>query len=77
MIALEAIGMTPAECLAAFRKFGASAIDRIHENPYILCSEEIHMGFERADAIAQSMPNRPDEIQSCLVPAETGMGPGT
>ncbi len=62
MIALESIGMTPAECLAAFRQFGASAIDRIHENPYILCSEEIHMGFERVDALAQAMPNRPDEI---------------
>ena len=62
MIALESIGMTPAECLAAFRKFGASAIDRIHENPYILCSEDIHMGFERADVIAQAMPNRPDAI---------------
>ena len=60
MIALESIGMTPAECLAAFRKFGASAIDRIHENPYILCSEDIHMGFERADVIAQAMPNRPE-----------------
>ena len=41
MIALERYGMTTAECVAAFRVFGARASDIITRNPYALCSEGI------------------------------------
>ena len=37
-----------------YKKWGSSAIDRIKENPYILC-EQIHgIGFTKADAVAMS-----------------------
>ncbi len=56
MISLERFGMSPTECLDAYKAFGATAIERITENPYILCKEGLGIRFERADEIAQSMP---------------------
>ncbi|MCM1486686.1 MAG: helix-hairpin-helix domain-containing protein, partial [Faecalibacterium sp.] len=54
MIYLEKYGMTATECLAAYKAFGANAIERISENPYILCREKIGISFARADEIADA-----------------------
>ncbi len=59
MISLERFGMTPSECLEAYRLYGANAVDFITANPYILCSDMIGVGFERADAIAAALPEPP------------------
>ena len=59
MISLERFGMTPNECLEAYRLYGANAVDFITSNPYILCSDMIGVGFERADAIAAALPEPP------------------
>lgn len=59
VIALGALGITPAESLAAYKVFGASAVQKVQENPYILCGIGARIGFERADQIAGSMPNPP------------------
>ena len=59
MICLEGYGMTPTECIDAFKVFGASAVDKIKENPYMLCSEAVGMNFERADSIARMLPKPP------------------
>lgn len=56
MISLEKFGMSPTECLNAYKAFGAAAVERITENPYILCKEGVGIRFERADEIAQSSP---------------------
>lgn len=56
MIALEKYDMSPTECLNAYKAFGASAVERITENPYILCREVVGIKFERADEIAQTFP---------------------
>lgn len=53
MIFLEKYGMTPTECLAAFKAFGTNAVERISENPYVLCREKIGLSFNRADEIAE------------------------
>ena len=37
-----------------YKKWGGSAVDRIKENPYILCEEFQGIGFTKADAVAQS-----------------------
>jgi len=58
MIALEGLGMSPTECLNAYRVFGVNAVDMIKNNPYILCNESIGIGFERADSIAYSLPEK-------------------
>ncbi len=62
MISLERFGMTASECLKAFKLFGVRAVETIKQNPYILCGENVGIGFERADAIACSMSDRPDDI---------------
>ena len=61
MIALERYGMTTAECVAAFRVFGARASDIITRNPYALCSECVGFSFSRAETIAQALPSPPDK----------------
>ena len=38
-----------------YNKWGASSVDRVRENPYILCESIRGVGFERADEIAKSL----------------------
>ncbi len=59
MISLERFGMTTRECLEAYRLYGGNAVDFITANPYILCSDIIGIGFERADVIAAALPEPP------------------
>ncbi len=40
--------------MKVYQKWGSSAIDRIKENPYILCDSIKGIGFAKADAVAQS-----------------------
>ena len=54
MIYLEKYGMTSSECLAAYKAFGANAVERINENPYILCRECVGMSFLRVEEIAEN-----------------------
>lgn len=61
MIRLEHYGMSPTECLHAFKVFGNKTIEIIEDNPYLLCDERIGMGFERADAIANNLVLSPNE----------------
>ncbi len=60
MIRLEHYGMSPTECLHAFKAFGNKTIEVIEDNPYLLCDERIGIGFERADAIANNLVIAPD-----------------
>lgn len=62
MIYLEKYGMSPTECLAAYRAFGSNAAERIRENPYILCRECVGMSFDRADAVAEAMDTESNPI---------------
>ncbi|OQA70443.1 MAG: ATP-dependent RecD-like DNA helicase [Firmicutes bacterium ADurb.Bin262] len=59
MIALERYSMSPVECLNAYKVFGEEAVKIIETNPYLLCSERIGIGFERADAIAAALAQPP------------------
>jgi len=38
-----------------YKKLGPSAVEQVHENPYILCNTIDGIGFERADKIAASI----------------------
>ena len=55
MISLEKYGMKPNECLKAFKAFGNNCVAVIKRNPYILCRENVGIGFERADEIATNI----------------------
>ncbi len=61
MISLERFGMKPSECLRAYRVFGTAAGEIIKMNPYELCTDPINMSFDRAEAIAETLPQKPDE----------------
>lgn len=52
MIYLEKYGMSPSECLSVYKALGSNAVQRITENPYLLCSGQIGLSFSRADEIA-------------------------
>ncbi|MBP9987886.1 MAG: Flp pilus assembly complex ATPase component TadA, partial [Ruminococcus sp.] len=60
MISLERFGMTPNECLKAFKAYGVNAVDLIVGNPYILCTQGIGVSFDRAEDIADKLPEKPD-----------------
>ena len=44
--------LSDAMSMTIYKKWGGSAIDRIRENPYILCEEINGIGFAKADAVA-------------------------
>ena len=59
IINLSKYGLKTNECLFAFDKLGNGAVQLIEENPYILCEGEGRISFERADQIADMLPNKP------------------
>lgn len=61
MISLERFGMTPSECLKAFRCYGAATAEIIQSNPYLLCMDSVGMSFDRVEAIAENLPQKPSE----------------
>lgn len=59
LISLSSLGLTSEESLLAFENFGVSAKDMIESDPYSLCELENGVSFERAEVIANSLPNLP------------------
>ncbi len=60
IINLSKYGLNTNECLVAFEKLGANAVEIIETNPYILCEGENRVSFERVEQIAEMLPNKPD-----------------
>ena len=52
---LSSYGLTPAEGVWAWKKWGPITVDVVKDNPYLLCDEEIGVEFKRADEIALSV----------------------
>jgi len=61
MLAFSGYGLTPSEAVRCFKRFGMKTVDTLRDNPYILCSSGLRIGFERADAIAQELHCPPDD----------------
>ncbi len=59
IISLSKYGLKTSECLTAFDKFGKDAVAMIENNPYILCEGENRISFERAEQIADMLPEKP------------------
>ncbi len=55
MIELENVGISPSECTAIYKYFGANALNLIKDNPYILCGTVKGFTFERAEKLAVDM----------------------
>ena len=55
----------PTTAVKIYKKWGNGAVERIKQNPYILCGEIYGVGFEKADAIAKDLgikKNAPERI---------------
>lgn len=61
MISLERFGMTPTECLKAYKAYGANTIEIIKSNPYLLCINLVGFSFDRVEAIANELPEKPSD----------------
>ncbi len=59
MLKLSEFDLSPDEALRIYKKYGNSSVDRIKENPFLICCDEIGISFERADAICAELA---DEI---------------
>ena len=53
-------GLTANEALRCWKKFGPATLTKIKENPYLLCTPGLFIGFERADALC--MPLHGDKL---------------
>lgn len=59
MLGLEKYGFSPTECIRIFKKMGINAVEKIEENPYMLCSAGVGISFERAESIEALLPKKP------------------
>ena len=55
MMFLSTYGLTPAEGVKVWKKWGSIAIDIVKDNPYLLCLDDIGADFKKADEIALSL----------------------
>ncbi|MBQ6708697.1 MAG: ATP-dependent RecD-like DNA helicase [Clostridia bacterium] len=59
MIELSRYSMTTQEIIKAYKAYGERAVQIIEENPYELCETVSGISFDRAEAIAERLPNPP------------------
>ena len=60
MSELDKYGIKPPECIRIFKRFGASAVEIVKRNPYVLCGEIRGFDFKRADEIAGKLDEKPE-----------------
>lgn len=53
ILAFAEYGMTAAEALRCWKRFGANAVERVRQNPYLLCSAGLKIDFERVDELCR------------------------
>lgn len=61
LIALEKYGLSTAECLKIFKIYASRSVEIVESNPYLLCSENIGITFEKACSIADNLAVKPDD----------------
>ena len=60
---LTSSGLRPVLAVRLYRYYGQSAMRRVQENPYILCTDAIGGTFNEADLFAESMGIEPDSME--------------
>lgn len=63
-------GLRPVLAVRLYRYYGEKALEKIQENPYLLCSERIGGSFHEADAFADSLGierNSIDRIKAAIL----------
>lgn len=67
MVFLQSYGVTPAQCMKIYYRYGQNSIPIVRENPYVLCEDISSFGFRTADRIAKNLgieKDSPFRIQS-------------
>ena len=59
ILGLEKYGFTPTECIKIFKKLGVNSVEKVEENPYILCGLGIGITFEKAESVESKLPKAP------------------
>ena len=52
MLMLNPYQISMERCINIYQRLGTKALDKIKQNPYILCADEIDLSFEKVEAIA-------------------------
>ncbi|HIV17952.1 MAG TPA: ATP-dependent RecD-like DNA helicase [Candidatus Merdivicinus intestinigallinarum] len=60
MIFLSSHGLSSSQSVRVYKKWGPMAMDLLKANPYLLCSGEFGVEFEKADRMALSLNLSPD-----------------
>lgn len=58
--------ISPTEVTRVYKKYGGSALGIIEENPYVLCSGELGISFDKIDELAKSMGHPMDSSERIL-----------
>ena len=61
MLELGGYDISVREAVKIWKNYGADAVEKIKENPYILCSDDIGMEFGHADRIALKLDKSADD----------------
>ncbi|MCL2488083.1 MAG: ATP-dependent RecD-like DNA helicase [Oscillospiraceae bacterium] len=71
ILAFSGYGLTANEAIRCWKRWQSGTVGKIRDNPYLLCSSGLYIGFERADQIAAAMQQRttddPRRIQAGLL----------
>lgn len=62
MLFLASYGITPAESVLIWNKWGLKTTDMIFENPFALCAADLGIAFERADRIREAVGISEDSV---------------
>ncbi len=64
MLMLNPYQISMEKCIAIYQHLGTSASEKIKQNPYILCCDNIDLSFEKVEVIANDMGiSRDDEMR--------------
>ncbi len=55
MMLLNPYQISMEKCISVYQQLGTNSVDKIKENPYILCGENIEISFEKVEALAFDM----------------------
>ncbi len=55
MAGLSGLGLSASEAIALYRLYEDTTLERVHQNPYLLCGHPLFISFARADAIAEQL----------------------
>ncbi len=52
MLMLNPYQISMEKCISIYQRYGTNAIEKIKQNPYILCADEIDLSFEKVETVA-------------------------